>query len=197
VLLRRIKARSGRTGGQIIVASGLRRATVHYYLREANTSFPRSMEFVEKFCRACKLDPDEVETVVRIWHRLGGIPEPLRQPQEPLPVARQSAPIEESAAETVYIAGTNTPTPAGQPTPALAHTQAPAAGSAVHQSRPAGPWAPVDEIALEILFAHLKQCDPTGRLRRRWGTAVEGTEKTRSAQYRTQVTSGVATRSVA
>ncbi|MGW5703853.1 hypothetical protein [Amycolatopsis japonica] len=69
-MLRGIRAASGRTAGKVASYSGLPRSTAYHFDSPKNTTLPRDREQVEKFVRACKLNPLQVARVLWLWDQL-------------------------------------------------------------------------------------------------------------------------------
>ncbi|WP_433734850.1 serine/threonine-protein kinase (plasmid) [Nocardia sp. CA-129566] len=91
-MLRRLQQASGRNPGQISKYAELPRSTAYHFASSTNHSLPRKAEQLEKFCRGCKLTPEEIDQVMRNWARLGGAGGAAVQPKSSAVTAEDPTP---------------------------------------------------------------------------------------------------------
>uniref|UniRef100_UPI003F49B18A hypothetical protein n=1 Tax=Nocardia suismassiliense TaxID=2077092 RepID=UPI003F49B18A len=70
--LRAVQVASGRNSSQIAKYAGLPRSTAYHVVSPKKHGLPRKAETLEKFCRGCKLTPEQIKQVMNAWSRLGG-----------------------------------------------------------------------------------------------------------------------------
>lgn len=70
VLLRRVLVESGLTPGQIVNTSGIARAQVWSLGSERRPRLPRKRSQVQRYLVSCRLDPQQVASIMKLFDRL-------------------------------------------------------------------------------------------------------------------------------